>query len=59
MKKDKAINTINKFPQEFELDDLLEELIFMEKVENGLKQLEQGKTVPHEKVKEVVEKWSI
>ena len=57
MEKDKAINTINKFPQEFELDDLLEKLIFTEKVEKGLKELEDGKTISHEKVKEIVKKW--
>jgi hypothetical protein len=57
MKKAKAINTIKELPEEFELDDLLEKLIFVEKVENGLKQLTKGKTVPHDKVKEIVKKW--
>ena len=57
MKKDQVINTINEFPQEFELDDLLEKLIFTEKVEKGLNQLEQVKTISHEKVKETVRKW--
>lgn len=57
MKRDKAIDTINNFPQEFELDDLLEKLIFTEKVENGLKQIEEGKTVSHEKVKEIIKMW--
>lgn len=57
MKRDTAINTINNFPQEFELEDLLEKLIFKEKVEQGLEQLEKGKTIPHEKVTEIVKKW--
>jgi predicted transcriptional regulator len=57
MKRDKAISTINNFPQEFELEDLLEKLIFIEKVEAGLKQLEEGKTISHENVKEIVKKW--
>jgi predicted transcriptional regulator len=32
-------------------------LIFIEKVEAGLKQLEEGKTISHENVKEIVKKW--
>lgn len=56
MKRDTAINTVNNFPKEFELEDLLEKLIFKEKVEKGLEQLEKEKTIPHEKVKETVKK---
>jgi predicted transcriptional regulator len=57
MKRDKAIETIKELPQEFDLDDLIERLIFVEKVEKGLEQLDEGKTVPHEKVKELTKKW--
>lgn len=57
MNKDKALSTINDFPQEFELDDLLEKLIFIEKVEKGLNDLNKGKTISHEDVKEIVKKW--
>jgi predicted transcriptional regulator len=57
MKRDKAIETVKEFPQEFELEDLIERLVFLEKVEKGLKQVEHGKTVPHEKVKEMTKKW--
>ena len=57
MKRDKAIETLKEFPQEFELEDLIERLVFLEKVEKGLQQLEQGRTIPHEKVKEMTKKW--
>jgi len=57
MKKDKAIETVKEFPQEFELEELIERLVFLEKVEKGLQQVEQGKTIPHEKVKEMTKKW--
>lgn len=57
MKRVKVMNTIKDFPKEFELDDLIEKLVFMEKVEKGLVQLKKGKTIPHEKVKEIVKKW--
>ena len=57
MQRDKAINTIKDLPQEFELDELLEKLIFVEKVESGLKQLETNETISHDNVKELVKKW--
>lgn len=57
MKKDKVIETVKELPQEFELEDLLEKLVFAQKVEDGLEQLKTGKTVPHETVKEMVKKW--
>jgi predicted transcriptional regulator len=36
---------------------LIERLVFVEKVEQGLAQLKKGKTVSHEKVKEMTKKW--
>lgn len=57
MKRDKAIETVKEFPQEFELEDLIERLVFVEKVERGLQQLQEGKTISHRKVKEMTKKW--
>jgi hypothetical protein len=57
MKRDKAIETMKEFPQEFELEELIERLVFVEKVEKGLQQIEKGKTVSHEKAKEISKKW--
>lgn len=57
MKRDKAIDTVRELPKEFELDALIERLVFVEKVEQGLAQLKKGKTVTHEKVKEITKKW--
>ncbi len=57
MKREKAIETIKEFPQEFELEDLIERLVFVEKVEKGILRLDEGKTTSHEKVKELIKKW--
>ena len=54
MKKEDVIEAMKELPQDFELEKLLEKLVFMEKVEKGLLQLEQGKTVPHDQVKKIV-----
>jgi predicted transcriptional regulator len=57
MKKEQVIETVSELPQEFELDVLLEKLVFIEKVEKGLKQIKEGKTRTHEEVKEIVKGW--
>ena len=57
MKRDKAIETIKELPQEFDLDELIERLVFFFFVEKGLAQLDEGKTVPHDQVKELTKKW--
>lgn len=57
MKREKALDTIKEFPQEFELEELMEKLVFVEKVECGLKQMEEGKTITHDELKEIKKKW--
>lgn len=57
MKKDKLMQTVNELPQEFDLEELMEKLIFVEKVESGLKQLSEGKVASHDEVKEMLKKW--
>jgi len=57
MERDKVIDAVKKLPQEFDLEQLMEKLIFIEKVEQGLKQIDEGKTTDHAKVKEMIKKW--
>ena len=57
MKRDKVMDAVKEFPKEFELEELIERLVFAEKVETGLAQLKKGKTVTHEKVKQIAKKW--
>jgi len=55
MKKEQVIDSIKELPEEFDLDLLLEKLLFIEKVEKGLRQVKKGEVVSHEEVK----KWWI
>ena len=59
MKKHTALNTINEVPKEFALEELLERLVFIEKVEHGIAQAKNGKSAEHHKVVESFrKKWS-
>jgi len=57
MKKEDVIEAMRELPQDFELEKLLEKLVFIEKVEKGLGQLEQGNTFSHNEVIEMSKKW--
>ena len=53
-----AVNqAISSLPQNFDLDALVERLIFIEKLEEGLAQLDRGECKTQEEVKEIVKSW--
>ena len=58
MRRERVIETIKYLPNEFNLETLIERLIFIDKVEKGIKQTEEGKTISHADVKQKVSKWS-
>ncbi len=58
MRRERVIETIKELPNEFDLETVIEQLIFIDKVEKGLNQVEEGKTISHEEVKKRVSKWS-
>jgi predicted transcriptional regulator len=57
MKREKAMEAVKNLPEDFALEELIERLVFIEKVEKGLAQVEEGKIVPHSQIKEMVKKW--
>ena len=58
MKKSTVIQTLNELPQKFDLDEFLERLLVIEKIDEALLEAKSGKTVSHDKVKKIVAKWN-
>ena len=56
--KNTVKQSIENLPDSFSIDELIEQLIFVEKVEKGLKQADEGKTISNDDVKSMIEKWS-
>lgn len=56
--RDKVNKSIKRLPEKFTIDELIDQLIFIEKVEEGLKQSDEGKVVSNEDVRLIIEKWS-
>jgi predicted transcriptional regulator len=57
MQKSTIIHTLNELPSKFNLDDFLERLIIIEKIDEGMEDAKAGKTLSHDKVKKMVAKW--
>lgn len=48
---------IEKFPDQFSIDELVEKLILIEKIENGNKQSENGEVITDSELDLGIEKW--
>ncbi len=57
MIKEKVIEVTKELPKEFNVEELIEKLIFIDKIEKGLIQLSENKTLSHEAVKSKVHEW--
>jgi hypothetical protein len=49
--KDRIIEVLRGLPPDATVDDAIERLVFMARIEEGLAQLDAGEGVPHEEVK--------
>lgn len=49
--KQRALDAIRAMPDGATLDDLIERLCFIAKIEEGLRQSRAGQVVPHDEVK--------
>lgn len=52
MKRNTVIQTLDALGDEFATERLIEKLLFIEKVEQGLKEANEGKLITHEEVKQ-------
>lgn len=57
MTKETVVAAIKEMPQEFDVDELIEKLIFISRVEEGLKQVDEGNKTPLDDVKQIVQGW--
>ena len=56
--KQTALHAIENLPEDVDYDDIMEALYVQQKIAKGIQQLDEGKYVTHEQVKERVKKWS-
>ena len=55
--KEKLARLIEELPDDATIEDAMERLLFLAKVERGIEQADAGQTIPHDQVKERMAKW--
>ncbi len=57
MKKTQLLETIQRMPEDISIDDLIERLIVLKKIEEGQRQVAAGETMTEEEAKRKLDKW--
>jgi hypothetical protein len=55
--KENIITMIKNMPQDVSVEDIMAELYFRYEVDQGIKQLDEGKGIPHEQIEKRMKKW--
>lgn len=55
--KEQVIKMVKSLPENITVDDVMAELYFKLQVDAGLKELDEGKCLSHEKVEKRMSKW--
>jgi predicted transcriptional regulator len=55
--REKAISIIKQLPKDSNMVAIIDKLRFVEMVEKGIEDLENGKVMPEEEAKKVLAKW--
>jgi predicted transcriptional regulator len=55
--KDKVKKTIDRLPENFTVDQLVEELVVLNKIDEGLKDVEKGRVFTTDQVKKELKTW--
>ncbi|ARA93424.1 hypothetical protein AWN76_009830 [Rhodothermaceae bacterium RA] len=55
--KQASLRLIERLDEDVTFEDIIYELYFLQKVERGLKDVKEGRTLSHEEVRKEFEKW--
>ena len=55
--KEAAIKSINQLPEDASWEDIQERINFIAAVRKGLRELDDGKGIPHDRIKEEFAGW--
>ncbi len=56
--KTNVIKTITKFPDHFSIDELVDKMILLDKIEKGIQQADEGNVISDEELDKKIEEWS-
>lgn len=57
--REKLIETIQKLPSDFSLDEVIDSIYLLEKIETGLQQSTKGQVTPDEELDRKLPEWLV
>ena len=57
--KEKLIETIKQLPSNFSVDEVIDRIVLLDKIETGLLQSEKGQVTPDEELEKKLPKWLV
>lgn len=57
LKRSKVIETVNSLPTTFSMEELIERLLILKKIEIGIEQADNGQTLSGKEAKAKLKKW--
>jgi predicted transcriptional regulator len=55
--KEKVVHAVQELPEDASIEDAMERLFFLSKIEKGIQQADSGQTLSHDQVRERMAKW--
>lgn len=55
--KEILLANLEDMPDQIRVADLLEDIRLLAKIERGIRDIDEGKFIPHEEVKNIVNRW--
>ena len=56
--KSNVIKTLARFPDNFSIDDLVDEMILLDKIERGIQDADNGKVISEDELDKRIKEWS-
>jgi hypothetical protein len=56
--KTSVIETITRFPDNFSIDELVDKMILLEKIEKGIQDADNGRVISEDELEKRIEEWS-
>ncbi len=57
LQKSTVIKTITNLPDQFSIDEVVEKMILLDKIEKGIKQADSNQVISEEELDREIEKW--
>lgn len=57
LSKAHVIRTINKLPDQFSIDELVDKMILLDKIEKGLNQADENQVISDDDLDKKIEEW--